>query len=281
LNGFQDNLQHKLNDWINHYCKTVGFLDWQNPEREINYLMDWLYVLARRDDILRRLVQYLTAKYRTSTTKTEDIQVEFNCSSPNPSEEELIWLTGLRLIIERLKNIATTGIENINLSILEKRQYIQFKVPAYEKQIIRRRKPRWSLSDKNLPVLIGRSASGKSDSIWFKSEFPNHFSYQVVGESESLQDFSKEDALILYIDEDDDLACKGFINKNHHESLIRGIHKVLFDSSGWLLVVTHKEFITQDIAGKIAQLALKPQYEDLSPSEAFERFRQITVGRSP
>jgi hypothetical protein len=281
IEWFQDNLQHKLNDWINHYCKTVGFLDWQNPEREINYLMDWLYVLARRDDILRRLVQYLTAKYRTSTTKTEDIQVEFNCSSPNPSEEELIWLTGLRLIIERLKNIATTGIENINLSILEKRQYIQFKVPAYEKQIIRRRKPRWSLSDKNLPVLIGRSASGKSDYIWFKSEFPNHFSYQVVGESESLQDFSKEDALILYIDEDDDLACKGFINKNHHESLIRGIHKVLFDSSGWLLVVTHKEFITQDIAGKIAQLALKPQYEDLSPSEAFERFRQITVGRSP
>ncbi len=83
--------------------------------------------------------------------------------------------------------------------------------------------------------------------------------------------------MVLYVDDDGDLSVKGFIEKECSKFLIKGISKILFNASGYsMLTFLSEKFISEKIAEKAAQLALGLEYENLEPTEALKKFRELS-----
>lgn len=280
IEWFKTSLLHDCKSWVQHYCQTSGFLDWNNPKKEVSYLMDWLRVLARRNDILKDLTQYFISECIDKQVDTRSIQTRFGVSQKIESEQELVWLIALDEILARLANvISKEGCSRGRPDFLSEKKFINFKIPANEKKTPFKGKLRYALATKQMPILVKQNESRRfNEIIFFSNEYPNFFCYRRHGLSESSRlGFVKNDALLLYIDEDGDLAVQGFLDEAFAKSVINGISKTLFNGSGYsMLVFLGKGYISRDIAEKAAQLALKFKFGDLSPPEAFEKFKSLS-----
>ncbi|WP_017298941.1 hypothetical protein [Nodosilinea nodulosa] len=283
MEWFQENLQHKCNDWINHYCKTTGFLDWENPRGEVGYLMDWLYILARRDDILKILIGYFISIHLTVEFEIDITQSKFGIFNSNEKEEGLIWLIALERIIEHLSSVARDGVANATVGTVTLKTFVGFKIPPSEKKTPFRGKLKYTLANKQMSIIVKKVESRNSvEYVCFHNEHPNCFCYIRYYEEDSISDpkptgFSKDDSLHLYIDGDGDLAVKGLLEKEYVKSMSKEIPKLLFNSSDYSMLVLHqKGYISREIAEKAAQLALRFEYGDLDPPEALKKFRQLS-----
>lgn len=111
-------LLHDCKNWVRHYCQTTGFLDWKNPEKEISYLMDWLYVLARREDILRDLALYFSLKIPSQKKDISSAQEKLGFSQEKTDSSSSIWLVALDQILERLADLVKNGFAKSKLDLL-------------------------------------------------------------------------------------------------------------------------------------------------------------------
>jgi hypothetical protein len=280
IEWFKISFPHDCKSWIEHYCQTIGFLDWNNPKKEVSYLMDWLRVLDRRNDILKNLAQYFISECIDKQVDTNSIQARFGASQKIESEPELVWLLALNKILARLANvISKEGYFRGRSNFLGEKKFINFKIPANAKKTPFKGKLRYALTAKQMSILVRQNESRRfNELVFFSDEYPNFFCYRRHDLSESIRPgFIKDDALLLYIDEDGDLAVQGFLDEVFAKSVIDGISKTLFNGSGYsMLVFFGKGYISRDIAEKAAQLALKFKFGDLSPPEAFEKFRSLS-----
>jgi hypothetical protein len=279
VNWFKSSLLHDCKNWIRYYCQTTGFLDWNNSEKDVSYLMDWLHVLARRDDILKSLTYYFILNRIEKQIDATSTQAKFGIVEAIKSEQEIIWLVALEEILERLANVATGDLPRGRLDALQVNEFIDLKIPANEKKTPFKDRIKGTLAKDQMSILVRENESrGFNEFIFFSRKNPNCFCYRREYDSlESIHPgFLRDDALLLYIDKDGDLAVKGFLDRRLARSVIKDISKVLFNGSYSMLVFLKAGCISQDIAEKVAQLALRFEFGDLSPPEAFEKFRLLS-----
>ncbi|PSN15770.1 hypothetical protein C7293_05580 [filamentous cyanobacterium CCT1] len=283
IKWLQENLQYKCNAWISHYCRKVGFLGWKNPGREISYLMDWLHVLYRRHDVLENLLGYFISIYLSSEFEINAIQAKFGTSSSNQKEEDLIWLIILDRVIGQLSSVARDGVSSTIINTVALRTFIEFKIPPNEKKTPFRGKLKYTLDNKQMSVAVKNLESGDLvEYVCFDKDHTNYFYYIRYGKGNDISDskstgFSKDDSLHLHMDDDGDLAVKGFLDRKLAKSVTKGISKVLLNGSAYsMLVFLRKGYISRDVAEKAAQLALRFEFGNLSPPEAFEKFRSLS-----
>lgn len=286
---FQENFQHECNNWIKHYCRETGFLDWKNPDREIGYLMDWLNVLSRREDVLKHVICYFVFIYSSSNFEIDSICSKFGCSEPDEKEELLICLIALDKIIEQLFALANGELPNRKFRVFSPKAFMNIQIPANKSKIsftARRRtipkgyfeatcwghKPEGFDNQDEMPVWVGK------DLILFKKEPIDHFICVTGEDLDNNRDvLLNEELLSLCMDQGGNLFVRGFAEKRRHKAIARGISKVLFNRSNYsILILLRYGFISNAIAEKSAQLALKFEYGDLSPSKALEKFNSLS-----
>jgi uncharacterized protein YbaR (Trm112 family) len=286
IEWLRENLQYKCHDWINHYCRTIGFLAWESPSKEAGYLMDWLYVLVRRDEILKNITRYFISTYLAAEFDIDIIQSKLGIFDSNEKEEGLIWFIALEQIIEHLSIIARDGVPNDTVLTVSLKTFIEFKIPPNEKKTPFRGKASLGAmsimnnfySSRRCPNQAMIPINGYKDCIFFRKTLVNRFLCISWDECKSITgDLPEEDFLFFYIDADDNLSVKGFAEKRYRKRISGGISTILFNKTDCsMLFFLMKGFISKDIAAKSAQLALKSTHGDLSPSEALEKFRVLS-----
>jgi hypothetical protein len=279
---FRENLRQKFSGWINHYCRTIGFLDWKNPKKEVNYLVDWLCVLVRRNDVLKKLLHYCICICGDNQIDTSLVQKKFDAAGL--TEEEWICLLALDMVISRLEAMSTSGVCLDKNNIRVSRAYTRLKIPPNNKEATFRGK--LSLSVRTWMEIVVRDGrlvfhnyeNGRLSSIMlFDQEFIDHFCYLGRDELNYYPDVVQEDFLLLCV-EGDDLVIQGFANERYHKSIVKEISKFLLNKSRCsMLLFLEKQFISRDIAEKAAQLTLKATHGGLTPSEAFEKFQALSM----
>lgn len=174
--------------------------------------------------------------------------------------------------------MSSTIVDTVTL-----KTFIEFKIPPNEKKTPFRGKLKYTLDNKQMSIPVKNLESGNSvEYVCFNKEHTNYFYYIRYGKGDEISDskstsFSKNDSLHLHIDNDGDLAVKGFLDRKLAKSVIKGISKVLLNGSAYsMLVFLRKGYISRDIAEKAAQLSLRFEFGNLSPPEAFEKFRSLS-----
>lgn len=294
IQWFKASFQHDCKNWIYQYCQTTGFLDWSNPDKEVAYLMDWLYVLARREDILKRIARYFTFIYSSVEFRTDANQSNLGFLASSEKEEELIWIIAVEKIIERLTVVAKGLLSTGGLKVFDQKTFMDMKIPVNCTKIPFSGKSSltaaayWIHMGPLDGTRVDLSRNYDKDFIFFIKKYANHFFYASENYQKSekfthapLLSLSKEELLLLYIDRDGDLSVKGFAWKQEQKLIVKGISKLLFNKTHHsLLFYLDYGYISKEIAEKAAQLALKMEYGDLSPSESLEKFEFLT-GNTP
>lgn len=322
IKWFKASLLYDCKNWIRYYCETTGFLDWKNPEREISYLMDWLHVLVRRDDILKNLASYFISIPLTKKTDIDVILKKFGLLKSKIREESLIWIVALDEIMIALSTKVKSGLSNdlinndqasipfLELKLMPKKGKVIFKDKAISRKHHIFFLFRGFSREDGLWVLIPGTNRKYQDAIDFQKGTTNSFSYvvrnsknesqkceisladQIVWNSrpdvslskkmserknQEVKKLTEEYSLLLYIDEEGDLALKGRLSEQYRRSAVSGISQILFNKAFVsMLFLLEEGFISVDIAEKAAQLALKFQCGDLTPAEALRKFRSLS-----
>lgn len=285
IKWFRSSLPHDCKNWVKHYCHTTGFLDWNNPEREISYVMDWLYVLARREDILKNLFFYFASIYSSADLEIDTVQSKLEIFDPNKKEEGLIWLLTLKQVIEHLSSVAKDRIFSSGVGIVSLKTFVELKIPPNHKKTPFRGKTSvgayvtmglsYILPDNSDQARI--FVNQYKDHIYLRKSLVDRFLYVSQDElmhGPGLQEILEvNNFLLLDTDFSGDLCVKGFAEKRHSKKIIGGISEILFNKTSCSMLLFLREgFISEKIAEKAAQLALKFECGDLSPSDAFEEF---------
>lgn len=277
INWFTASLSSDCKNWIKNYCQKTGFLDWKNPEKEISYLMDWLYVLSRREDILENLILYFFLHRKPSRRK--DIfpaKHRFGISKDQLNSSSSTWVVILGKILDVLARLAKNEI------IVSPKILLKTKLLSKSGKVRFKGKIIYTIFGRQMSALVKKSRE-YSDYILFNENYSDCFCYKRrLNDSPSSEklNFSQNTSMLLYIDEDGDLAVKGLIEKEYSKLAIKGIMKILFNTSGYsILVFLRERFISNQVAGKAAQLALSigyVGYEDLLPLAALLKFRELS-----
>ena len=313
IHWLKTSLLHDCKKWIRYYCETIGFLDWNNPEKEVSYLMDWLHVLARKEDLLHNMSHYFLSERLAAKKDINLAQEKFGVSSESINDLSLIWIAAINEILERVTHLTKDGFSFSKFRLSSEKIFIDQKIPPNDRKTQFRGKIYHVLMKSVLPI-TARKGKGFHDWIIFDMQYPDHFCYRrclTNGDGDTSKNtnpikngqeilrvqnlwisnkltnrdihkdndlnFSQDDAMILYIDDDGDLSVKGFVEKECSKFLIKGISKILFNASSYsMLAFLEKKLISQEIAGKAAQLALKFEYGSLEPTEALKRFRELS-----
>jgi len=285
IHWFKTSLLHDCRNWIRHYCETTGFLDWSNPEKEASYLMDWLHVLARKEDLLHNMSHYFLSESLAAKKDINIAQEKFGVSSESINDLSLIWIAAINEILERIINLTKDGFSlSSKFRLLSEKIFIDQKIPPNDRKTPFRGKEIYSMYEEllnppDVPITV-RKCKYFRDWIIFNMQYPNYFCYRrylIDGYKRNDLNFSQDDAMVLYIDDDGDLSVKGFIQKECRKSLIKGISKILFNASSYsMLAFLIKGFISEEIAEKVAQLALDFTHGRLNPPEALKRFEELS-----
>lgn len=278
LEWFKGNFHTHLQDWVRHYCINIGFLGWDNPNKETNYLLDWLYVLARREDLLESISHYFATQYlQNNVVKSDTYGRKFGVIGSN--EEEKVWLLALITIIESLASMLKSGNSYSQSHILQTKIFVEVEIPpSPRKPPFRGKLSRSYLPFSRLPIKIRETQSGNfSEFIIFDDQLKNHFWYVGSDELDWRDKCSESNSLVLFIDGYNKLAVQGTVTKKYAKVMIKGISKVLFNRTEYsMLMLLRQKYISQEIAEKAAQSALLSEYGFLSPSEAFLKFRTLS-----
>ncbi|MFH7243394.1 MAG: hypothetical protein ACHWZW_11145 [Spirulina sp.] len=313
IHWFKVSLLHDCKKWIRYYCETTGFLDWNNPEKEASYLMDWLHVLARKEDLLHKISHYFSSEKFATKKNVNLAQEKFGIASQRIDDLSLTWIAAINEILERVINLTKNEFSLSKFRFLSEKIFIDQKIPPNDRKTQFRGKIHHALIKSVFPVTV-RKGKGFHDWIIFDMQYPNYFCYRrcltnggkdaskntnpIKNDQEVLRvqnrwisnkltnrdthkdndlNFSQDDAMVLYIDDDGDLSVKGFIEKECSKFLIKGISKILFNASNYsMLVFLGKKLISQKIAEKAAQLALRFEHGNLEPTEALKKFRELS-----
>ena len=323
---FASHVETDLKRWVHYYCKTHGFLDWNNFKKETNYILDCIHILVERQSILRNILHYSTALYVSPKMQSDPIRREFGLSKILIEEESSISLITLNLIINRLKQVAISGIDFNPAEIQIVQEFIDIKIPANTRKIKFNKTRRIFISP--LPILVGnRKNQGISYYITFKEESKNCFWFDAIkhvsDDEISKNDNTKDDtqklssnilavrgvtsketvyqkekdrskkekpgkpnldirsSLELYIDDENDLAVRGYIQKKYTKAVLRGLAKIFFSKADPSMLTLHQNsFISEKVAQKVAQLALKEEYGDLGESQALKKFIALSKASS-
>ncbi|MBE7385838.1 MAG: hypothetical protein F6J95_031165 [Leptolyngbya sp. SIO1E4] len=329
---FSAHTESVVRKWVQHFCREHGFLDWKNPHKEANYIVDCLHILSERKSIFKEIILYsISILRKESESKLNDLELKFGLPETSISEEILISSKMVDLVIHRLSKLMSEEGELDIVVIPSIRDYIDVKIPENKKAIRFKRQGLSSLirsiDFSNFPILVGtRKAQGISYYICFKKDLENQFCfYSVKDETHFVQEQNiekrndkpkpssgimsvhrknskaiatiyrqedkrkkqknkdkrifknlHEDCLELYVDDLSELFVRGFIERKLEKVLIKGIQKIFFNKTECsILSLLSKGFISNDVAEKAAQLALKTEYPDLDEPQALQKFREL------
>jgi hypothetical protein len=281
MSWLQENLHHKCKSWVNHYCAKTGFLNWNNPQKESSYLMDWLCILARKVDLLERVSCYFISLYLNNQFNADSIWEKFGISQESIEGNDLIWIMALEKIVDELALIVQGEFKKIKIFDLSSQENFEEKIiPAKDKISFKNKLQIAGTINRKFVVLI-RKNKVENEYICFDQKFINRFclikSHEegTIGELVGL--YSSQDSFLLYIDQDGDLAVKGSIDKVRFKVMMDAISKILFNGTGYSMLFFLKlGFISKIVAEKASQLALQSDYGDMSPSAALKKFRQLS-----
>ncbi|MBD2112545.1 MULTISPECIES: hypothetical protein [Cyanophyceae] len=317
--------------WIQHYCKNNSFLNWNNIQKETNYIMDCLHILSDRESIFKKVIFYSISIYKKDVSLPDELKLKFGLSDTNISEEILTSLTAVYLVIDRLSKLISEGSETNTIDIPAVRTFVDIKFPENTKAIRFKRQSSFAvihlITFSSLPILVGAQKSqGISYYICFKKGFENRFWFyytedeshfeqkqtignendklkpgsgimSVYGKSSRTALYRKEekkqkqknkdgrlfgylleDSLEMYINDLGELYIKGSIEKKLEKAMINGIQKIFFKSTRYSIPsLLSVGFISNNVAEKGAQLALKAEYPDLSEFQALQKLKELTL----
>lgn len=315
INWFKTSFLHDCENWIRHYCETKGFLDWNNPDKAVSYLMDWIHVVARRKDVAKNLINYVISRKFIEEYDANVISKDFGLSKSQKKEENLIWIIVLQKIINLLsdqlssshfkKSIGKDQIFTpfLSLKIASNKNKMIFK--TFTMQGIPMGTGIWYAQGAPLAIKIPRTKTRK---IMFARNSMDSFLYIIFNDSdrnkkkENLSEKIRlnprpnvslsekiseaksqglssyqEYELALCIDSNNDLVLRGQLKRKVLETAVADFAKAMFNQSwGSMIFLLDEGLISVKVAEKLAQLSLKAEYEDLNPVDALRIFKGLS-----
>jgi len=178
IHWFKTSLLHDCRNWIRYYCKTTGFLDWRNPEKEASDLIDWLHVLARKEDLLHKMSHYFSSEKFAAKKKVNLAQEKFGITSQRMDDLSLTWIAAINEILERVISLTKDGFSlSSKFRFLSEKIFIDQKIPPNDRKTEFRRKIHHALLKYAFPV-TARKGKGFHDQIIFDRRYPNYFCYR-------------------------------------------------------------------------------------------------------